>query len=95
MKQLLTLISIMVSNFIFSQNDEWKTIEYGTKIQIILEDTNAENLKIGDSINIINFSVLNLKNKEIPNSKQSDEKTTYGTGIINSAASLINPEEMF
>ena len=52
-----------------------KIIDDGVTIRKIYEDKNAENLKSGDSILIIDFSSLNLKNREIKNPQQKSEKT--------------------
>ena len=95
MKQLPALILLIFSTLVFSQNKEMKIIDDGVTIRKIYEDKNAENLKSGDSILITDFSSLNLKNREIKNPQQKSEKTTFSQGIINSAASLIKPEEIY
>src|SRR5690606_7946447 len=80
---------------IFSQNNDWKIIEYGVKILEIKVDKNSEELKSGDSISITEYATINLKNEEILSATKNKEKTTFGSGIINSGVSLIKPEEIY
>lgn len=95
MKHISILILLIFSILVFSQNKEVIIIDDGVSIRKIYEDENTGNLKSGDSIIITDYSTLNLRNKEIKNQEQKAEKTTFSPGIINSAASLIKPEEIY